>query len=229
MSARVKLTATLVVDQAASIDLSDTSGGSVFDDVRVRAEGLLATSGVLGAAWQELDAPAKVSQFSLRSIDGSEVAARVNAAPATVLGSGASFGTIANGETLQVNVDQGGTVTVTFLTGDTTLAAVVARINAALGAIVASSNGGQLQLTGAKTGGADAVARSWQYGTVQVVGGTALAKLGLSTGTTYGAGRDVSTTGRIFMEFPGLSSPLAVTSIHLSGSGRIRTHIAGSN
>lgn len=159
------------------------------------------------------------------SIDGSEIAIRYNGAPASVVGSAGAFGTIVGGDAFTIDDDQGGVKTVTFEAGDTTLAKVIARINAAVGAIVASDSAGQLKLTGAKSGGKEAADRTWQYGSI-VLAGAALAKLGLVAGTTYGSGRDESTDMRVLHDFP-TSGPMKTTRIELSGAGKIKTHVAG--
>lgn len=159
------------------------------------------------------------------SIDGSEIAIRYNGSPASIVGSAGAFGTIVGGDAFTIDDDQGGVKTVTFEAGDTTLAKVIARINAAVGAIVASDSAGQLKLTGAKSGGKEAADRTWQYGSI-VLAGAALAKLGLVAGTTYGSGRDESTDMRVLHDFP-TSGPMKTTRIELSGAGKIKTHVAG--
>jgi hypothetical protein len=101
--------------------------------------------------------------------------------PATVTGTSASFGTVANGETAVLGVDADENLTITFLTGDTTGAKVVTRINAAFlaayGYSIASLATGELKLTSPRSDGASEV---------RVVSGSTglLAKLGLTAATT---------------------------------------------
>jgi hypothetical protein len=107
------------------------------------------------------------------------VNATFTAAAAAVTGSGAAFGSITAGLQAVLGYDAASNFTVTFQTGDTTIANVVARINAAAGFAFASNNAGQLELTGLQQGSG---------GSVRVVSGTALADLGLTAGTTLGTG-----------------------------------------
>lgn len=230
---RAKVTCSIVTSgsecgaDADSFSLDDKGAGDSFEDVRECQERSFKTDGQIGAAFIALDAPAVIERFAMRSIDSTEIAIRYNGVPASVTAAGMALGTIANGDAFTITPDQGAMVTVTFLTGDTNLALVIARINAAAGAIIAGADatGTLLKLTGSKTGGKDAADRTWQYGSL-VLAGSALAKLGLTAGTYYGGGRDDSTDGRLFKDFP-TSGPLKTTKIELSGSGRIKTHVAG--
>lgn len=214
-----------VPSDAGTFSLDDRGAGTTYEDVRQREESALNTGGQLGSVFQQLDAPPVVEEFAMLSIDGSEIAIRYNGAPASVTGSAGAFGTIVGGDAFTIDSDQGGVKTVTFEASDTTLAKVVARINAEVGAIVASDSAGQLKLTGVKSGGKEAADRTWQYGSI-VLAGAALAKLGLVAGTTYGSGRDESTDMRVLHDFP-TSGPMKTTRIELSGSGKIKTHVAG--
>lgn len=231
MARRAKVTCSIVTtsdgggSDSGNFSLDDKGSGETFEDVRQREESSIATAGQLGAAFLDLDTPKVIEQFAMRSIDGAEVGIRYNGAPASVVGVGGAFATIVNGDAFTLDLDQGGVKTVTFQTGDTTLAKVIARINADVGAIVASDAAGQLKITGVKSGGEEAKARTWQYGSI-VLAGSALAKLGLSAGTSYGSGRDDSTDGRILKDFP-TSGAMKTTRIELSGSAKIKTHAAG--
>jgi hypothetical protein len=105
------------------------------------------------------------------------------AAAAVVTGSGGSFTPtgFAGGETLTLEVDNVATP-VTFLVGDTSLADVVNRINAAIALAGLSTPGasdvaGQLRLTSPTTGDSSEI---------DIQGGTALATLGLSVAVTNG-------------------------------------------
>lgn len=236
MAKRAKTSLTIVTSSdglsvgtaTGSFDMSDGSSvGAQFEIVKQNEEDQLATAGQVGAAFVQLDTPNVIEQIAIRPLAGQEIAVRLNGAPATVLGSGASFGTVAGGESFPLTVDGSGPVTVTLTASDTTAAACAARINAAAGAIVAAVESGQLRLTGTKTGGQLAKANTMQYGSLVVGAGTALAKLGLVEGTTYGSAlADLRTNNRLFLE-PPTSGAGAITQIELSGSGKIMTHLAG--
>lgn len=105
------------------------------------------------------------------------------ATKAQVDGSGGTYPTgFTGGETLNVEIDNGGVLNVSFESGDSSLAQVVNRINsvAALNGQgpVASDNGsGELRLEGLTTGVSSEV---------DIQGGTALATLGLSAAVTNG-------------------------------------------
>jgi len=233
---RTKLSGTLSTSPSGSTSggasgelLLDFSGaGDLFDDVRQREGWRLATSGNVGAVFATLDAPATIGQLLLMVRNAAEVAVRLNGAVAQVVGTGQAFGTIAGGETLVVTVDQGTQTTVTFLAGDTTGAKVAARINAAVGAIVASvATDGNLALSGAKTGGASAKAKAYAYGSIEVgAGSTGLAKLGLAAGTTLGSGEELGLVRRLLLE-PPTSGARILTRVELSGSADLVTHAAG--
>lgn len=97
---------------------------------------------------------------------------------ATVTGTGQNFAGITNGETAVLgDGTYDANITVTFATGDTTGAKVVARINAAFGYAFASLATGELKLTSRRTDG---------FSEVRVVSGSTglLAKLGLTAATT---------------------------------------------
>lgn len=106
----------------------------------------------------------------------------IAAAAAVVTGAAGTYPTtFAGGEAMSIALDGAAPVTVTFLATDQTLVNVVARINATMGATIASVSGGQLRLTGIRqgTGGSIAIAN---------VSGTPLATFGMTAGTTAGTG-----------------------------------------
>lgn len=109
---------------------------------------------------------------------------------ATVTGSGGAFATLANGETAVLGADDGDNFTVTFVTGDDTLAEAITRINAAAGFTFASAATGELKLTGRRTD---------DRAQVRVVSGTALTKLGLTVANTAGSSASAA-TGTISFE-----------------------------
>lgn len=106
------------------------------------------------------------------SVDGAAaVVGTFSAAVGSILGSGGTYPTgFVGGETLEVSIDGGPTQVIVFDVADQTLAQVVDRINAATASSIASDNGGELQLDSRIRGFA---------GSIEVVGGTALAILGL--------------------------------------------------
>lgn len=105
----------------------------------------------------------------------------VAAAVATAAGSGEAFASLVSGDSFGVKIDGGPQVTVTFSAADTTVAAVVARINAALGYVAAVDNATEVDISGIVAG---------TSGSVELIETTAgvLAKLGHSAGTTAGTG-----------------------------------------
>jgi hypothetical protein len=181
------------------------------------------TVGAIGNAFIDLDA---LDQFIaielLFARSEAPMILRIGALPARLDGVGATFATVLNAETLLVTID-GVPVVVTFVVpGDTTAAAIAARINAAAAlaglptprAEVLAS--GQLRISGVLTGGA---------GTVAVTGGTAATKLGYpGTPSAVGAGEDVRIFGSFFAEFDPQAAPAR---IQVSGTGRLTLLAAG--
>jgi hypothetical protein len=100
--------------------------------------------------------------------------------PATVLGSVSELYVIIAADSISINLNGAGPVTVTFAGTDTTTSRVAANINTTLGATIAFNEEGYLRLTSTITGGSSSIVLA------DVVGGT-LAKLGLTVGTTTGA------------------------------------------
>jgi hypothetical protein len=82
-------------------------------------------------------------------------------------------------ETLQVAVDGGSTQTVTFAVTDQTIEQVIAAVNAQTTGVTASDEGGELRVESDTIG---------FQSTLQIVGGTGIAKLGhiAATGNGYG-------------------------------------------
>lgn len=125
------------------------------------------------------------------------VTSTFTAAAAVMTGAAATFA-IVGGETMTVTIDTAAgfavTFTTTFLVGDTTVGAVVARINQFAGFALATTSGGQVRMTGRQLG---------TGGRVQVVsfdvGGTA-AKLGLTVSTQNGTGNVSNSKAVTFAE-----------------------------
>lgn len=164
----------------------DTSVGSVSFTRRASVSGLAKpTYSVVTADTLSFD------------IGAGAVTTTFTAAAAVMTGSGATYA-IVGGETVTVNVDTAAgfalTFTATFLSTDTTVAAVVARINQYAGFTLASNSAGQVRMTGRQLG---------TGGKVQVVsfdaGGTA-AKLGLTVSTQSGTGNVSNSKAVTFAE-----------------------------
>lgn len=120
-------------------------------------------------------------------------------------------GSITGGEQLVVSYDDKPAVTVTFLAGDTSQAAMISRINLAMGFTFAASSGGNITtLTGLKRGSA---------GKVQIVSGTAavLTAMGLSANTVVGSGNVQNIDAVTFQEIKAvLDAAYSAGSITLS-------------
>jgi pectate lyase-like protein len=84
------------------------------------------------------------------------------------------------GQTLILSIDGAANTTITFQAADQLLVDVIARINGVIGAVaLASNSGGQLRITSLKLGTASSV---------NIVGGTGRATLGMAIGVTSGTG-----------------------------------------
>lgn len=181
------------------------------------------TTGLPGAEFVDLDILDGFTAIELLvARTSAKLYLRIGAAEALVLGVGGVFPTtFAGGETLELDVDGLGSFTVTFTVGAQTAAQVAAEINAAAAlsglptprATVATS--GQLQIESVQTGA---------QGSVEVVGGTGAATLGLTVGTTAGTGADIPIQGDALLQFPRDTD--APARIQISGQGSI-TIMAG--
>ena len=175
------------------------------------------TTGAPGAEFVDLDILDGFTGIELLAAKApTKLFLRIGADVARVDGVGGTFPTaFAGGETLDLTID-GTNFLTTFDAADQTAAQVAARINAAAAlaglaaprAIVATS--GQLELTSVNTGA---------QGSVEVVGGTGAATLGLSVGTTAGSGADIPIQGDVVLEFPRDTD--APARIQVSGQGTI--------
>lgn len=162
------------------------------------------------------------NQTLLISIDGgADQTATFTGARASRSASGAVYPiTFVGTETLQVKVDGGATITITMAAdASTTLLEVLAQVNAALtGGYADDTGGGQLRLNSDKRGSGSSI---------QVVGGTAIAALGLTTGTTTGTGNtaniDSVTPAEVVAVIAAI--PLVGATASLAASGKpIITH-----
>lgn len=146
----------------------DTSVGSVAFEVLASANG--GTGPFQLAAGQTL---------SITTDVGTGTTAALTALVATKAGAAAVFASIVSGDTFGISIDGGPQVNVTFGGGDTTLAAVEARVNAALGYAAGVTNAGQMDLKGLIKGTAGHV-------TLTEVTTGVLAKIGHTAGTVNG-------------------------------------------
>lgn len=110
---------------------------------------------------------------------GGDQTATFAATQAVRAGAGEAFATIVGGETLQLRIDGGDLQTVAFQAADTTAAAVAARINSELFGGSAVVNGAEVDIRSDRRGSTSSV---------EIVGGTSLAKIGHAVGTTLGTG-----------------------------------------
>lgn len=192
----------------------------------------LSTGGNLGVTFVDFPIPNAPAFVAICNFGLGECIARLNGEQAVASSSSAAaYGTVGGADSCTVGLDaaDGFPVTVAFTATDTTAARIAARINAALGAIVATvSASGLLVLTGLRTGGLEAKAKGYSYGAI-VVGGDAgtLAKLALVAGASYGAGVDSPFQARLYQEFA-RSGVRALSRLELSGSGELAIAVAGN-
>jgi hypothetical protein len=181
------------------------------------------TTGLPGAQFVDLDILDGFVGIELLAVHTDQkLFLRIGADVARVLGVGGTFPTgFGGGETAIVDYDGLGSVTTTFTAAAQTAAQVAAEMNAAAALAglatprVTVAISGELQIESIQTGA---------QGSVEVVGGTGLATLGLTAGTTLGAGADVPIQGDGLFEFPrDTDSPAR---IQVSGQGTI-TLLAG--
>lgn len=154
--------------------------------VRARITTVYTTNPVLDQGWVNGNGKTLVATPD----GGSAQTATWQGTTGRINGSGGTYPTLfAGGETLEIRigttVDNGPLRVVLMTAAEQSLAQVVARINAVLGAEIAVANVGELTLQSLISGSG---------GRVEVVGGTALATLGLITavGTGTGDAFDVS-------------------------------------
>jgi hypothetical protein len=119
--------------------------------------------------------------LSVTTNTGTAACTALAAAVAHVDGTGGAFGTVAAGDSFNITVDELPTITVVLAATDTTVSAVVAKINATVGITVASVDTADLDLDGQVKGTAGKIVLA------NVTTGC-LAKLGLTAATTNGTG-----------------------------------------
>ena len=112
---------------------------------------------------------------------GSASSTALTGAAAKTTGAGETFGTIVSGETFGVKVDGGPQINVTFGAADITQAAVIARINATVGYVMAAANTTHIDLSALQVGSGGKIEL------IEVTTGL-LAKLGQVAGVVNGTG-----------------------------------------
>jgi hypothetical protein len=212
----------------SELDLGAPGPSDPFEDVRQREQWHLSTPGPVGAGFVPLDLPSPLAQLYVCSRNQSDAALRFDGAPAVFVGAPFDPAAIVDGDAFTLAVDQAPPTTVRFVAADTTWDALLARIRGAVGHAVADrARSGALRLAGTKTGDRAACDRGFQYGSLELAGAPAtLARFGLVAGLTFGAGVDLVVRRRFFFEPPpnGLH---AITSLEVSGSAELVTHLAG--
>lgn len=133
------------------------------------------------------------------------------AAAATHTGSAGTFTGFTGGETLTLAFDDGASTTVTFQPADTSLAAIIARINSVMGATVAFNASSQLRLTSTRLGTGSKVIIS---------AGATATTLGLTAATYSGSGDAVDIAATTFAEVKAkIETASALVSVVQSASG----------
>lgn len=147
---------------------------------------------------------------------GANATATFTGAAAQVTGAGATLSTIAAGEYVDIALDGGATVRTTFQAGDVDITTVVARINQAFGATVASNATNQVRLT-SPTGGTGSK--------VNVVGGSTglVTKLGLTVAVTSGSGNVVNIGSVTAAEVKTVvEAGIAGSKVRITATGKVR-------
>lgn len=151
---------------------------------------------------------------------GAAVSTAISGVRAIVAGASQAFASIVSGDSFQVRIDGGPTVTVVFGATDTTLAAVIARINATLGYTAAVANATEVDIQAIVPG---------TSGSVQLIESTTgvLAKLGHTAGTTAGTGNVANLNGVTVTELATIinaSAALAAVNVSaiVGAAGQIR-------
>ncbi len=186
----------------------------------------IATIGAVGDQFVDLGLLQQLGAIEflyLRS--NTPVMLRVGAAPAVVVGVGATYPTgFVGGETLTMTID-GISVSVTFTSGAQTAAQVCDQINAACAlvglptprsAVVAGS--GQVSVFGIATG---------SQGSVVITGGSGAADLGLTGLSALGRGEDIVTSMFINLFTRAGNVPPPPARIQISGNAQITILAAG--
>jgi hypothetical protein len=188
----------------------------------------IATTGAVGAEFQDLDLLAELDSIELLFLrTNAPILARIGAAAAVLAGTGGTFPTtFAGGETFTLTID-GTAVAVTFTAAAQSAQDVANEINGAAAiaglptprASVAAS--GQLQISSVLTGA---------QGTVVVTGGTGAGTIGYAgTPSATGDGEDVPVDGIFLAEFGREGgTPAVPTRVQISGQANVTVLAAGT-
>lgn len=153
---------------------------------------------------------------------GGEVTATFAATAATHTGTAGTFTSFTGGETLTIAFNGSAAITVVFQPSDTSLAAIISRINTAFGAVVASNASSQLKLTSTQLGSGSSVA---------ITAGAAATTLGLTAGSYAGGGDAVDISSVTVAELRTkveAASALVLLTTSSAGFPRIVSKLAGS-
>lgn len=144
------------------------------------------------------------------------------AAAATHTGSAGTFTSFTGGEVLTLALDGGASFDVVFQAADTSLSAIVARINTAYGQTIASSSGGQLKLTSTLKGTSSKL----------IISASAVATtLGLTAATYTGSGDFADASQATFAELKAkveAASALVAMTLSSAGYPRLVSKLGGS-
>jgi hypothetical protein len=153
-------------------------------------------------------------QTVIANVDGgADVTATFTGAAASVTGVGGTFTGIVAGDYVDLAIDGNPNVRVTFQASDTTVAAVVARINAAFGYALASVATGQVKLDSSIGGTSSKI----------VIGaGGAIAKLGLTAATTNGSGNVANIAAVTLAEAVSILGALTGATARATAAGKVR-------
>lgn len=166
-----------------------------------------------GSAFRFVLAPGQVLGLD---VGAGPQTATFSATAGTVTSSGATYAMSA-GQTVTLGYDGAANFTVTFLAGDTTQAAVIARINQYAGFAIAAVSAGQYSLTGLQLG---------YQAQVRVIGassGGVLTALGLTVGTTFGTGNVANILSVAFSEINTVvATAIPNTAVELDSNGNLR-------
>lgn len=192
----------------------DTSIGQVTLTPRAFVQGTLKAPFVLDHG----------QTFIFNANGAGNVTVTLNAVAATHTGSGGTFNSFTGGETLTLAIDNGASFEVVFQASDTSLAAIISRINTTYGQTIASNASSELKLTSLTKGTASRVI---------ITAGAAATTLGLTAATYSGTSTsniaDVAAT--TFAEFKAVveaASALVAVTTSSDGYPRIVSKLGGT-
>lgn len=207
-------TTKLIFGGGATLCRVDTSVGQVTLTPRAFVQGTLKAPFVLDHGLT----------FIFNANGAGNVTVTINAVAATHTGAAGTFNAFTGGETLVLAIDNGASFEVVFQASDTSLAAILSRINTTYGQTIASNSGGQLKLTSLTKGTASKVI---------ITAGAAATTLGLTAATYSGTSTsniaDVAAT--TFAEFKAAvetASALVTVTTSSDGYPRIVSKLGGT-